>query len=588
MGKAMFNEINKQELDKVIDIIIENFKENEDKINDMNVFPVPDGDTGTNMLLTLNSIKEELSKLKDFSVGNVLERASFGALMGARGNSGVILSQILKGFFDIITKCDSLSLEVIKEALRSSRDLAYDSVQDPTEGTMLTTIKDICKFVDDLTNHTGKIKLIELLDKIILEAEKSVERTTFLLPVLKKADVVDAGAQGILDILIGARKAMTDISSINGKLERTLVGSVGSLSSGSGGSGNPGSNSSENNNPDTNPEADILKVGKESLEEVKRSYEIKYTYCTEFILKGSGIDIERLRERIESFGDSALVVGNDSLVKIHVHTNHPHKVLRRALSEGTLHDIQINNMKDQREEVTGKAEAVGKAETTEEKMEERRTLIAVANGEGLEGIFKSIGVDIIVSGGQSMNPSTYDIVKAINSTEASEVVIFPNNKNIILTANQAKKIVKNKGVYVVPTRSIPAGISAILSYNPDSAMEENMCGMEEAAKKVKDGEITQAVRDANLMVGEIKKGEYIGLSSGKVRVISDNVVDATIDLIRDIAGSTEEVITFYTGKDAAPEDIESIKKEIKKHFPRMDIEIHKGEQPLYPYIFSIE
>jgi len=574
----MFYEINNQDLKKVIDIILKNFKENEEKINVLNVFPVPDGDTGTNMLLTLKVIKEELLKLKNFSVKSILEKASFGALMGARGNSGVIFSQILKGFFDIIIKSDSLNLDVIKEALKSSRDLAYDSVQDPTEGTMLTTMKDICKLVENLVNNTDKIKLVELLDRIISETEKSVERTTFLLPILKKAGVVDAGAQGILDILIGAKKALIEINSIDGSLERN-VSKVGSVSIISGSSKN---NKSKSNSLDKESKAYVPQAESKRLKEVKISYEIKYTYCTEFMVRGSGIDIERLRERIESFGDSAMVVGNENLVKIHVHTNHPHKVLRRALREGTLHDIQINNMEDQRKEAAGEAELV------EEKMEERRALIVVANGDGLEGIFKSIGVDIIVSGGQSMNPSTYDIVKAINSTEAVEVIIFPNNKNIILTANQAKKIVRNKSVYIVPTKNIPAGISAILSYNPDSGMEENKYNMEEAAQKTKNGEITQAVRDANLMVGKIKKGEYIGLSDGKVRVISNNVVDATIDLVRDIASSTEEVITFYTGKDAIPEDNKIIKIKLKKYFPKMDIEMHKGGQPLYPYIFSIE
>ena len=574
----MFNEINNLDLKKVIDIILENFKENEEKINDMNVFPVPDGDTGTNMLLTLNSIREELLNVKDFSIKSVLEKASFGALMGARGNSGVIFSQILKGFFDIILKSDSLNLDVIKEALKSSKDLAYDSVQDPTEGTMLTTIKDICEFVDNLTNDTDKIRLIELLDKIIYETEKSVERTPFLLPILKKAGVVDAGAQGILDILIGARKALIEINSINGSLERE-VSKAGSMSPISGSSKN---NKSRSNSLDKESKAYVPQAESRRLKEVKMSYEIKYTYCTEFMVRGSRINIERLRERIGSFGDSALVVGNENLVKIHVHTNHPQKVLKRALKEGTLHDIQINNMEDQRKEAAGEAEPV------EEKMEERRVLIAVVNGDGLEGIFKSIGVDIIVTGGQSMNPSTYDIVRAINSTEATEVIIFPNNKNIILTANQAKKIVRNKSVYIVPTKNIPAGISAILSYNSDSGMEENKYDMEEAAKKTRNGEITQAVRDANLMVGEIKKGEYIGLSDGKVRVISNNVVDAIIDLVRDIASSTEEVITFYTGDDAIPEDNEIIKIKLKKYFPKIDIEMHKGGQPLYPYIFSIE
>ncbi|TET15714.1 MAG: DAK2 domain-containing protein [Actinobacteria bacterium] len=575
---TMLYEINNQDLKKVIDIILEKFKESEEKINDLNVFPVPDGDTGTNMLLTLKAIKEELLKLKNFSVKSVLEKASFGALMGARGNSGVIFSQILKGFFDIIIKSDSLNLDVIKEALRSSRDMAYDSVQDPTEGTMLTTMKDIYKLVENLDINTDKIKLVELLDRIISETEKSVERTTFLLPVLKKAGVVDAGAQGILDILIGARKALIEINSINGSMERELS-IAGSVSPASGSSKN---NKSRSNSLDREPKAYVPQAEGKRLKEVKMGYEIKYTYCTEFMIKGSGINIERLRERIESFGDSTMVVGNENLVKIHVHTNHPQKVLKRALREGTLHEIQINNMEDQRKE------AVGEAEPVEEKMEERRALIVVANGDGLEEIFKSIGADIIVSGGQSMNPSTYDIVKAINSAEADEVIIFPNNKNIILTANQAKKIARNKSVYIVPTKNIPAGISAVLSYNPGSDMEENRYNMEEAAKKTKNGEITQAVRNANLMVGEIKKGEYIGLSDGKVRVISDDVVDATIDLVRDIASSTEEVITFYTGKDAIPEDNETIKKKLKKYFPKMDIEMHKGGQPLYPYIFSIE
>ncbi len=575
---TMLYEINNQDLKKVIDIILEKFKESEEKINDLNVFPVPDGDTGTNMLLTLKAIKEELLKLKNFSVKSVLEKASFGALMGARGNSGVIFSQILKGFFDIIIKSDSLNLDVIKEALRSSRDMAYDSVQDPTEGTMLTTMKDIYKLVENLDINTDKIKLVELLDRIISETEKSVERTTFLLPVLKKAGVVDAGAQGILDILIGARKALIEINSINGSMERELS-IAGSVSPASGSSKN---NKSRSNSLDREPKAYVPQAEGKRLKEVKMGYEIKYTYCTEFMIKGSGINIERLRERIESFGDSTMVVGNENLVKIHVHTNHPQKVLKRALREGTLHEIQINNMEDQRKE------AVGEAEPVEEKMEERRALIVVANGDGLEEIFKSIGADIIVSGGQSMNPSTYDIVKAINSAEADEVIIFPNNKNIILTANQAKKIARNKSVYIVPTKNIPAGISAVLSYNPGSGMEENRYNMEEAAQKTKNGEITQAVRNANLMVGEIKKGEYIGLSDGKVRVISDDVVDATIDLVRDIASSTEEVITFYTGKDAIPEDNETIKKKLKKYFPKMDIEMHKGGQPLYPYIFSIE
>ncbi|MCJ7471840.1 MAG: hypothetical protein MUP02_03410, partial [Actinobacteria bacterium] len=289
-------------------------------------------------------------------------------------------------------------------------------------------------------------------------------------------------------------------------------------------------------------------------------------------------------EKIESYGDSALVVGNNSLVKIHVHTNNPQKVLNRAIREGTLHDIQINNMKDQRMEVV----EAGPGTPEEPKAPEGRALIVIANGDGIEEIFKSIGVDVIVSGGQSMNPSTYDIVKAINSLDMAEVIIFPNNKNIILTANQAKKLVKKKTVTVIPTRTMPEGISAILSYNPDAGMDENAYNMEQAINKSKCGEITQAVRDANLYVGEIKKGAFIGLYNGKVKVISDNIVNATIELVRDIIDGNEEVITFYTGKDVSQENIKAVKEMLNKVFPRLDIEIHRGGQPLYPFIFSIE
>lgn len=313
--------------------------------------------------------------------------------------------------------------------------------------------------------------------------------------------------------------------------------------------------------------------------------EIKYTYCTEFVIRGSGINLERLREKIESYGDSTLVVGNENLVKIHVHTNAPQKVLKRAIREGTLHDIDINNMKDQRMEAVGGGPGTGEKEKD---TPAGRALIVIANGAGIEEIFKSLGVDAIVSGGQSMNPSTYDIVKTINSTSAAEIIIFPNNKNIILTANQAKKLVKKKTVTVIPTRTMPEGISAVLSYNPDAGMEENSYNMEQSIKASKCGEITQAVRDANLYVGEIKKGEYIGLNNGKVRVISDNIINASIDLIREMMDGNEEVITFYTGKDATREDMRSVEKELKKIYPRLDIEIHKGEQPLYPFIFSIE
>jgi uncharacterized protein len=579
---VMIKSVEKKIVEEIIDTVIENFKENEAKINEMNVFPVPDGDTGTNMLLTLKSIREEILKVNNPTLKSVLENASIGALMGARGNSGVILSQIVKGFFDILIRSSNFNLDIIKEALKSSRDVAYGSVQNPTEGTMLTIIKDIHNHVENIYEKNEDIKLVELLDSIIGETEKSLERTTFLLPVLKQANVVDAGARGILDILKGVKYAFSNIDSINGNMDMKIIKDK-SVSV---------SDSSKNESENENQGDVIMKnvSGPESeenaeLQEVRLKSEIKYTYCTEMIVKGRRINVERLREKIESYGDSAMIVGNENVVKIHVHTNSPQRVMARAIREGTLHDISIANMKDQREELAD-AHAHGHKEEAEPVL--RRAIAVVANGEGLEQIFKSIGVDKIISGGQSMNPSTYDIVKTINNLDANEIIIFPNNKNIILTANQAKKLVKNKTVKVVPTRTIPEGMTAVLTYNPDLGMEENLYNMEQSIKRSKCGEVTKAVRDAKLYVGEIKKGAYIGLSNGQVRVVSDSITDATVDLIRDMMDGSEEVITIYTGIEAESNDIKDIKKKINELYPGIDIEIHRGGQPLYPFIFSIE
>jgi uncharacterized protein len=569
--------IDKDLLEKITGTIIGDFSKNEARINDMNVFPVPDGDTGTNMLMTLRSVREEVLNLKKPTIKAILETASMGALMGARGNSGVILSQIIRGFFDILIKNEGLDLETIREACLSSRDVAYGSVQDPTEGTMLTTIKDIHAHVEGLCENNKDIELEELLDSIIGETEKSVERTTFLLPVLKQANVVDAGARGMLEILIGLKSALAGTEKVNGQLKRKLSrGCGGRLVENT----LPGGNGRDES-MDEKIKKNELDRNRE-LEEVKLKSEIKYTYCTELVVKGSGINLQRLREKIETYGDSAMIVGNEKLVKIHVHTNSPQKVLNRAIREGSLHDIQINNMKDQRMQAVGEEmeDKGGKAE--------KRALIVVANGDGLTEIYSSLGVDVIISGGQSMNPSTYDIVKAVNSTDAGEIIIFPNNKNIILTAGQAKKLLKKKTVTVIPTRTITEGISAVLSYNPDAGMEENISNMEQSIAMSKSGEITQAVRDAKLHVGKIKKGAYIGLCNGDVRVVAANIIDAAIDLIRDMLEGHEEVITFYTGKDINSNTVKQLREKLSQLFPEIDIEIHKGGQPLYPFIFSIE
>src|SRR4030042_1912801 len=556
----MVIKLNDQEVKKVLDIIILNFKENEGKINNLNVFPVPDGDTGTNMLLTLKSIQQEINNMDDFTMKNLAEKISFSALMGARGNSGVILSQILKGFLDKIKEAEKLDFQELRGALKSSMELAYSSVQNPTEGTMLTTIKDIYQAVDSL--NMNSVQYMELLDLMINETEKSVLRTTFLLPVLKQAGVVDAGAQGILEILIGLKKAIMYLKNNNTNNKKTKK---------------------DADNNEIKETRSIVEVEeKKGLRKINLKSDIKFIYCTEFIIKGENINLVRLREDIESLGDSALVVGNDKLVKIHIHTNYPQKVLRRTLREGTLHEIQINNMVDQSKQamVPEEAQIIGAPVKDV-------GLIAISNGDGFDEIFKSVGVDIVINGGKTMNPSTYEIVKAINKLESEKIILFPNNKNIILTANQAKKIAK-KNVTVIQTISIPQGISAVLIYNSDLTLEENVNNMEKTINNIKTGEITNAVRDANLFVGEIKKGAFIGLSNGKVKVVSDTLIDAVVELAREMVDGSEEVLTFYYGESISTAENKDLESLLKKYFPKIEIEFHKGGQPLYPYIFSIE
>ena len=556
----MVIKLNNKEVKKVLDIIILNFKENEGKINNLNVFPVPDGDTGTNMLLTLKSIQQEINNMDDFTMKNLAEKISFSSLMGARGNSGVILSQILKGFLDKIKDTERLDFQELRNALKSSMELAYSSVQNPTEGTMLTTIKDIYQVVDNL--NIDSVQYMELLDLMINETEKSVSRTTFLLPVLKQAGVVDAGAQGILEILIGLRKAIMYLKNNNTNNKKTKK---------------------DADSDEIKETRNIVEVEEQKgLRQINLKSDIKFIYCTELIIKGKNINLVRLREDIESLGDSALVVGNDRLIKIHIHTNYPQKVLRRTLREGTLHEIQINNMVDQSNQamVPEEAQIIGAPVKDV-------GLIAISNGDGFDEIFKSVGVDIVITGGQSMNPSTYEIVKAINKLESEKIILFPNNKNIILTANQAKKIVK-KNVTVIPTISIPQGISAVLIYNSDLTLEENVNNMEKTINNIKTGEITNAVRDANLFVGEIKKGAFIGLSNGKVKVVSDTLIDAVIELAREMVDGSEEILTFYYGEGISADENKELESLLKNYFPKIEIEFHKGGQPLYPYIFSIE
>ena len=564
----MIMEFESADIKKILQIIVDHFKNNEAKINDLNVFPVPDGDTGTNMLLTLKSIKKELSKLKDYNITEISEAIAFGGLMGARGNSGVILSQILKGFFDILKNDDGFNMNILEDALYSAKRLAYSSVQNPTEGTMLTIVKDLYLYLKNFNEiNKDDVSISKLIDNLIIETEKSLVRTTFLLPVLKEANVVDAGAQGILEILKGLRFAIAEINKISGTLKI--------------GEKKDNKNIGHKNQKESKIERIPVRItAAKEIKDWNINSDIKFIYCTEFVLTGQRINIARLREDIENMGDSTMVVGNENLVKIHVHSNNPQRVIGRALKEGILHEIDINNMVDQNKDKMKAQPAVKPSAPT-------MGLISVVNGEGIEEIFKSVGVDIVIRGGQTMNPSTYELVKAIKKLENEKIIIFPNNKNIILTATQAAKISK-KDVIVFSTKTIPQGIAAVLNFNKDIAIEDNIRNMEEACSKIKSGEITIAVRDANFLVGEIKKGDFIGLFDGKIKVVSDNVISATLELIKDMIDENDEIITFYLGKDSKNEDKEKIRSEVSKNYPNLDIEFHNGGQPFYSYIFSIE
>ncbi len=563
---------------QVTSMIIDHFKSNEDKINNLNVFPVPDGDTGTNMLLTLQSINKEISDLNQNDFKSLVEAISFGGLMGARGNSGVILSQMLKGFFDALTEKGTFDLKVLEEALNSAKNLAYSSVQNPTEGTMLTMIKDLYFYIKNFNeNNAEDVPLSKIIDNLICEAEKSLARTTFLLPVLKEANVVDAGAMGLLEILKGFKKAVEEVNRINRSLKAKELVGVKSYSQ-------EGSLNLNQNLDYLEAKIDDDPAEKElgDLNIPPSATDIKNIYCTEFVLTGEKMNLMKLREDIENLGDSTMVVGDDSLIKVHVHSNYPHKVIARAIKEGTLHEIQINNMVDQYNE---KMKAT--SEISSPSKQTTYGLITVSNGDGLDLIFKSLGVDVVIKGGQTMNPSTYELVKAIKKLDVDKIIILPNNKNIILTARQAAKISK-KDVTIIPTETIPQGINAILNFNRDLTLEENLRDMEEAYHRIKTGEITVAVRDANLFIGKIKKGDFIGLFDGRVKVVSEDLTSAVIELIESMVDENNFLISFYKGKDVADDQNDILRKEIAKKFPNLEVEFYDGGQPFYHYIFSIE
>jgi len=530
-------------------------RQNKKIVDALNVFPVPDGDTGTNMSLTMDQAAKELEEISSSDLKKVADKAAWGSLMGARGNSGVILSQLFRGFAQgIPANKDSIGAMELAMAYKSGVDAAYRAVMRPVEGTILTVARETADKMILEAKRTNDLKTI--LENVLNYGERVLEKTPEMLKQLKEANVVDAGGKGLLFLMKGFLEVIA------------------------------------------NPEMDISTLQSDaaeiSVEEVKQSktlQEIKYIYCTELFVTGKEIDTEALKEELLNLGDSMIVIGTGELVKIHIHTNNPDLVLGSALKWGELSNIKIDNMKIQHEETIGNftENSHTDSETLQgDKADSKKVgVISVSSGKGLNEIFASLGAEII-EGGQSMNPSTESILSAVEKTGAQDVIILPNNKNIILTAEQVKSL-SSKNIHVLPTKSIPQGISALLAFNPDSSLEENVSNMSQSINNVISGEVTYAVRDTKYNGTEIKEGDILGIKDGQLEIVGENTEEVIIKLIeRMTEGKDEGIITIYYGSDIEEATVEKTVEKLTQEYDNFDIEYYFGGQNLYYYIVSVE
>ena len=519
---------------------------NKANVDALNVFPVPDGDTGTNMSLTIQSAVKEVVNCNSNKIADIAEAATKGALRGARGNSGVITSQIIRGMFSVLKKAEEIDVKTFAQAIMTGAEVAYGVVTSPKEGTMLTVIR---MMAEHASSCYRKQKDFEgFFTEILNAGNKAVDLTPSLLPVLKKAGVVDAGGKGLMFIFEGMNKALLGESV-------SAESVVGVAPAG-----------------DTLMEhADIMSLG-----------DIEFAYCTEFFIinlkkKTTTADIERLKQYLMTLGDSVIVIGDLEFVKVHVHTNKPGAALTKALELGELDKIKIENMLEQNRALMKKYE--------EEKKE--MGMLAISAGDGISNIFKDIMVDAIIEGGQSMNPSASDIADAVARINAENVFVFPNNKNIILAAEQAKSLVENKVLHVIPTKNIPQGFAAALAFNPELSVDENKANMIHSLDSVTVGQVTYAVRKTSISGFDIKVGDVIGLDNKKIIAHGNEVGAVTIDLIEKLR-SDEELITIYYGQDVKEEDAEKVRQIIEEKYPDCDVEIHYGGQPIYYYYIALE
>ncbi len=518
-----------------------------DYIDSLNVFPVPDGDTGTNMSLTMQSSVKEMKSCKSNNLSDIADSVSRGALRGARGNSGVITSQIFRGICSVLKDYNEADTKAFAKALKSATDVAYSAVSKPKEGTILTVCRMISEHVSAIC---GKTKDFEtLFQEIIAKGEEAVNLTPTLLPVLKKAGVVDSGGTGLLTIYKGMYKGLIGEEIDGAPIDEPEVKADSSME-----------------------HADILNLGT-----------IEFGYCTEFFIinlkkKTTLADIDRLKEYLMTIGDCVLVIGDLEFVKVHVHTNNPGQALSKALQLGEIDKVKIENMLEENRELIKKYEA--------EKKE--IGMLSICSGDGIAAIFKDINVDRVIEGGQTMNPSAQDIADAIIKINAENIFVFPNNKNIILAAEQSKSLVEGKKVYVVPTKSIPQGISAALAMNPEATADENFLEMIHAIDNVSSGMVTYAVRNAKVDGFSLTKGDIIALDNKKVLAKGKDLAKVTGDLIEKLRYNAHSLVNLYYGSDVTEEEATALQATLAERYPELDVELFYGGQPIYYYIVSLE
>ncbi|MDF1616406.1 DAK2 domain-containing protein [Petrocella sp. FN5] len=521
-------------------------------VDELNVFPVPDGDTGTNMTLTILAAVRDVQKVDSDDLQGLAKAISSGSLRGARGNSGVILSQLFRGFCKEISSHDVLDAVVLANALQRGSETAYKAVMKPKEGTILTVAREAAEKAVELARVNDDI--VDILKKVIVHAEATLQYTPELLPVLKQAGVVDSGGQGLMYILRGALMALEAGDDYVVEFEED----------------------------DTHAEIELIYD--------HSGEEIKFGYCTEFIINvRNDMESDRealaLRTYLETIGDSIVAVSDEDIIKIHVHTNDPGLALQKGLSIGELSNLKIDNMREEHANRLIAQEELDKLHPTEVK---ENGFVVISIGDGLSEIFKGLGADYIVEGGQTMNPSTEDILNAVSKVNAKSVFILPNNKNIILAAEQVKDIVDDKQVIVIPTKSIPEGISALINFEEDKSPKENQETMTQAINDVVSGQVTHAIRDTVVDEKIIKEGDFLGIGKGKINVVEADVEQAVRKLFESLIDEDSELISVYYGMDVDEATANQLSKDLEETYPNCEIEVHYGGQPLYYYILSLE